>query len=121
MQSMPYCEVHLLIDMRLGEVVLRTSSIQVPEIHAYPDPTILLRHRNDVGQPRWVFGNPQAPCVYLLGDLFFNLEGPVRADPSEFLFNRSGLWVKRDSVLYNLRIDARHDFVGPRENIFEIF
>ena len=55
----------------------------------------------------------------MLGDLFLNLDGPVRADPSEFLFNGSGLEVKRDLVLYNLKIDSRHVFVGPRENIFE--
>ena len=57
----------------------------------------------------------------MLGDLFFDLPSPVRADPSELLLIRSGLWVKRDPLLYNLRIDSRHVFVGPRENIFEIF
>ena len=57
----------------------------------------------------------------MLGDLFLNLEGPVRANPSEYLFDRAGLGVKRDPVLYYLRIDSRHVFVGPRENLFEIF
>ena len=57
----------------------------------------------------------------MLGDLFLNLESPVQADPSEFLFNGSGLRVKRDPVLYDLRIDSRHVFVGPRENVFEFF
>ena len=57
----------------------------------------------------------------MLGDLFLDLNGSIRADPSELLFDRSGLGIKRDPVLYNLRIDSRHVFVGPRENVFEIF
>ena len=66
-------------------------------------------------------GYSQEPYVNLLGDLFFNLGSPVRADPSEFLLYGSGLWVRRDLVLSYLRFDSRHVFVGPRENVFEIF
>ena len=113
-------EVHQLIDLLQGKVVLRTGFVQIPEIHTYPHPAILLRHRNNVVQPSWVFGYQQEPWVNLLGDLFFNLKSQVRVDLSEFLFNGSGLWVKRDPVLYNLRIDYRHVFIGPHENIFEI-
>ena len=52
-----------------------------------------------------VFGYQQEACINLLGDLFLDLNGPIRADPSELLLDRSGLGVKRDPVLYNLRID----------------
>ena len=57
----------------------------------------------------------------MLGDLFLNFDGPVRVNPSELLFVWSGLGVERDPVLYNLKIDSRHVFVGPRKNVFEIF
>ena len=118
---MPRSVVHHFVDMRQTKVVLQTGFIQIPEIHTHLNPTVLLWHRNYVGQPSWVFRYQQEPYVNLLGDLFFDLEGLVWVDPSEFLLERAGLWVKREPVIYNLRIDSRHGFVRPRENIFEIF
>ena len=114
-------EIYQFINVRQGKVVLRTGPVQISEVYTDPISAVFLRHRNNVGQPSRVFRLLQEACINLIGDLFLDLNCLIRADPSEFLFDRAGLGSKRDPVLYNLRFDSRHGFVGPRENIFEIF
>jgi hypothetical protein len=94
-----------MINERSGEIIFRTSFVQVPKIHTYMDGSLLLIHGNGIGHPFNQGNRVDEANVEQLLHLCLNSRGPPSIYSSKYLSNRFRIQIHFNFVLNYTGVD----------------
>ena len=90
---MTYSGIHQLVDPRHGEMVFRTCSVQICEVHTYPSLSFFLLHHHSIGQPFRVKHFFNCPSLLKFHHLVFDGVRMILRGASRWLLSRDDGWV----------------------------
>ena len=110
-----------LINVRCGEIVLWTSSIQIPKIDTNPNGTLFFVDRDIARHPFIQRYEVDKTSLKNFFNLFLNVCCFPQMYLSKFLTNWLGIMVSPNLMNNNGRIYPWYFFVCPRKNISKLF
>ena len=117
---MPSIVVNHNMNIRQCRIILRASFVEISIVNTNPDFPVFLGDRNNIIQPSWILCHFHQSGIYLLGNVFLNLQTQFRLDFLSFLLHRIEPRVNQQLMRYDVGTQPLHvtDFLNEHIPIF---